>query len=1054
MNRIRSALLLGSLAVALPAARPVRAQTIPSRAYGALRWRLIGPHRGGRVLAVAGVPGDPATFYFGAVDGGVWRTRNAGVTWEPLFDDQPIASIGALALAPSDPNVIYVGTGEAAIRSDITYGAGVYKSTDGGAHWRSLGLADTRHIGKVLVDPRNPDVVLVAALGHAYGPNSERGVFRSTDGGRTWTNVLFKDPDTGAIDLAADPGDPQVVYAALYQARRTPWEQYPPDEGPGSGLYKSADGGATWAPLNGHGLPAGPVGRIGLAVARGGRVYALIGAKSGAGLYRSDDGGTTWRIAGSDPRLTSRSWYFCRVTVDPADADVVYVPNVALLKSSDGGKTFGVLKGQPGGDDYHELWVDPKTATHMIVGSDQGAVITLDGGRTWSSWYNQPTAQFYHVATDAVFPYRVYGAQQDAGTAGVASRSDFGEITFRDWAPVGAGESGYIAPDPLDPDIVYGGDTYGGVHRFDRHTGQSQDISPWPVSSFGVPMPQRKYRFTWTSPLVFDRVDRHALYLGAQMVLRTRDGGLHWEAISPDLTRAAGRRAATDTGPTTVANAAARGYGVVYSIAPSPRAAGLLWAGTDDGLIQRTGDGGAQWRDVTPQGLLPWSAISLLEASPFDTAVAYAAVDRHRVDDFAPYIYRTRDGGAHWTRADSGIPPRAYVQAVRADPERAALLYAGTETGVYVSFDDGDHWQSLQLNLPVASVRDLAVHGRDLIAATHGRSFWVLDDLTPLRQVGDSALRAPVHLFAPAPAVRLRRSVSNDTPLPPEEPHGTNPPAGAVIDYLLRAVPPGSVTVEIRDARGGVVRRFSSDDRPPPPAEAPQVADEWLPRFAPPTRTVGLNRFVWDLRYAPPPAARYGYSIAGVAGQGTVAEPQGPLVLAGLYEIRLGVGEGVYTTTLRVELDPRVHVADSALESQLRLALDIWNAMAEQHALAAGLRSARDQIRDLAGRSVDRVTRGSLTALERLADSLARAAGAAGDELAGLETIVESADREPTEQARAVFAALRESVAVAVRRWRQTLTAELPALNSRLKRQGAPPVQVVEQVPERKTGPW
>jgi photosystem II stability/assembly factor-like uncharacterized protein len=1053
MTPIRFALICGSLTLALGLASPARSQTIPLSAYGAMRWRLIGPHRGGRVLAVAGVPGDPATFYFGAVDGGVWRTGNAGVTWDPLFDDQPIGSIGALAVAPSDPNVIYVGTGEASLRSDITYGAGVYKSTDGGAHWHALGLADTRHIGRVLVDPRNPDVVLVAALGHAYGPNVERGVFRSTDGGRTWTKVLYKDPDTGAIDLAADPADPQVVYAALYQARRTPWEQYPPDEGPGSGLYRSADGGATWAPLTGHGLPAGPLGRIGLAVGRGGRVYALIGAKTGAGLYRSDDRGVTWQLAGSDPRITSRNWYFCRVTVDPGNPDVVYVPNVALLKSADGGKTFSVLKGQPGGDDYHDLWVDPQSAKHLIVGSDQGAVVSLDGGRTWSSWFNQPTAQFYHVVTDDAFPYRVYGAQQDAGTAGVASRSDFGEITFRDWAPVGAGESGYIAPDPLDPDLVYGGDTYGGVHRFDRRTGQSQDISPWPVSSFGLPMPQRKYRFTWTSPLVFDRVDRHALYLGAQMVLRTRDGGLHWEAISPDLTGAgAGPSPAADSSPVTVANAAARGYGVVYAIAPSPRAAGLVWVGSDDGLIHRTSDGGAHWRDVTPQGLLPWSSVSLLEASPFDSAVAYAAVDRHRVDDSAPYIYRTRDGGAHWTRADQGIAPQAYVQAVRADPERPGLLYAGTETGVYVSFDDGDHWQSLQLNLPVASVRDLAVHGRDLIAATHGRAFWVLDDLTPLRQLGDSALRTAVYLFTPAPAVRLRRSVSNDTPLPPEEPHGTNPPAGAVIDYLLGAAPAapaGPVTVEIRDARGGMVRRFSSDDRTLPPLEPPQIADEWLPRLQPPTRHVGLNRFVWDLRYSPPPAARYGYSIAAIAGQGTVAEPQGPLVVPGVYEVRLGVGERTYTRPLRVELDPRVHVADSALVAQLRLGLDIWNALAQQYPLEASLRSARDQLRALAGRSLDGATRAPLSALERLTDSLARAVGAAGGDLAGLETTVESADREPTAQAREVFAGLRDRVGGAQRRWQQLLASDLPALNGLLRRQGAPAVQLPELLPAR-----
>ncbi|HEX4628701.1 MAG TPA: hypothetical protein VH137_07920 [Gemmatimonadales bacterium] len=1055
MPHRQCAAFLGFLALTLGSTVPTHAQTIPPSAYSALRWRLIGPHRGGRVLAVAGVPGDPATFYFGAVDGGVWRTENAGVTWEPLFDGQPIASVGALALAPSDTKIIYVGTGEASLRSDITYGAGVYKSTDGGAHWQARGLDGTRHIGRILVDPRNPDVVLVAALGHAYGPNAERGVFRSTDGGRTWTKTLYKDPDTGAIDLAADPADPQVVYAALYQVRRTPWEQYPPDEGPGSGLYKSTNGGATWAPLTGHGLPAGPLGRIGLAVGRAGggtRVYALIGAAAGAGLYRSDDGGATWQLAGHDARITNRNWYFCRVTVDPQNPDVVYVPNVALLASTDGGRTFTVLKGQPGGDDYHELWVDPTSPRRMIVGSDQGAVISLDGGRTWSSWFNQPTAQFYHVVTDDAFPYRVYGAQQDAGTAGIASRSDFGEITFRDWAPVGAGESGSIAPDPLNPDLVYGGDVYGGVHRFDRITGQSHDISPWPASSFGLPMPERKYRFTWTSPLVFDRVDRHTLYLGAQVVLRTTDGGLHWEAISPDLT-GAGRLASTDTGAPTVANAARRGYGVVYAIAPSPRAAGLLWVGSDDGLIHRTVDGGQHWSNVTPEGLLPWSAISLLDASPWDTAAAYAAVDRHRLDDFAPYIYRTRDGGRHWTRIGQGIAPQAYVQAVRADPVHQGLLYAGTETGAYVSFDDGDHWQSLQLNLPTASVRDLAIHGHDLIAATHGRSFWVLDDVTPLRQLGDTVLRAAAHLFAPAPTVRLRRSVSNDTPLPPEEPHGTNPPSGAVIDYLLQSIPAGPVTLEIVDARGGVVRRLSSDDRTAPPPEPPQVADEWLPRAELPTRQVGLNRFVWDLRYPPPPAERYGYSIAAIAGQGTVAEPQGPLVLPGEYRVRLTVGGQTYTQPLRVERDPRVHASDSALVAQLQLALEIWNAMAEQHSLNASLRAVRTRVRALESRSLDQATRGSITALEGVADSLARTVRGVGGELAGLETTVESADREPTQPARVVFAEARERLNGATARWQRVLTRDLPALNERLTRQGAPAVQLQAEPPQSIRGP-
>lgn len=1074
MNQIRLLAIIGSLVIALASASPValRAQTVPPAAYAALRWRLIGPHRGGRVLAVAGVPGDAATFYFGAVNGGVWRTRNAGVTWEPLFDDQPISSVGSLAIAASDPNVMYVGTGEASLRSDITYGAGVFKSIDGGAHWQSVGLADTRHIGKILIDPRNPDVVLVAALGHAYGPNPDRGVFRSTDGGRSWNKVLYQNPDVGAIDLAADPGDPAVVYAAMYQARRTPWEQYPPDEGPGSGLYKSTDGGATWQPITGHGLPAGPLGRIGLAVGRGGRggrggrVYALIGARTEAGLYRSDDAGATWQLAGSDPRLTNRNWYFCRVTVDPQNPDVVYVPNVALLQSTDGGKTFTVLKGQPGGDDYHELWVDPRNQAHLIVGSDQGAVITLDGGRTWSSWYNQPTAQFYHVVTDDAFPYRVYGAQQDAGTAAVASRSDYGEITFRDWAPVGAGESGYLAPDPLDADIVYGGDTYGGVHRFDRVTGQSQDISPWPVSTFGVPMPQRKYRFTWTSPLVFDRVDKHTLYLGAQMVLRTRDGGLRWEAISPDLTRGAGGagvaggaggpavapRAVADTTAATLANAAARGYGVVYAIAPSPLAAGLVWVGSDDGLIHRTTDGGKLWRNVTPQELTPWSAISLIEASPFDTAAAYAAVDRHRLDDFAPYIYRTRDGGVHWTRADLGIAPQTYVQAVRADPGRRGLLYAGTETGVYVSFDDGDHWRSLQLNLPVVSVRDLAVHDGDLIAATHGRSFWVLDDVTPLRQLADSALRAPAYLFAPARAVRLRRSVSNDTPFPPEEPHGFNPPAGAVIDYLLTSAATGALSLEIRDARGVLVRRFSSDDRAAPPAEPPQIAEEWLPRSDPPTRHAGLNRFVWDLRYPPPLVDHHDYSIAVVAGQGTTAEPQGPLVAPGEYHVLLNVGGQSYPQALRVDLDPRVRVSASDLADQRRLALDIWNAIAEQHALRGSVRSLQAMLRVGGERAIDKSAHNRLTALGWVADSLARTVESLGSALAALETVVESADRAPTEQSRDVFAELRDRLGAASRRWQRVLD-DLPALNAQLQRQGVPALRVQTQTRDSIAGP-
>jgi photosystem II stability/assembly factor-like uncharacterized protein len=663
--------------------------------------------------------------------------------------------------------------------------------------------------------------------------------------------------------------------------------------------------------------------------------------------------------------------------------------------------------------------------------------VSLDSGRTWSSWYNQPTGQFYHVITDDQFPYRVYGAQQDAGTAATLSRSDYGEITFRDWQPVGAGESGYIAPDPLHPEIVYGGDTYGGVFRFDRVTGQSQDIAPWPLSFFGVPVPERKYRFTWTSPLVFDRRDPHLLYLGAQVVFGTRDGGLHWTTLSPDLTGAV-PAARPARGPVTLADAVTRGYGVIYTIAPSPLRSGLIWVGTDDGLIQLTVDGGQHWRNVTPPGLEPWSKISLIDAAPFDTGAAYAAVDRHRLDDLAPYAYRTRDYGKHWTRIDAGIAPHAYVHVVRADPVRRGLLYAGTELGVYVSFDDGDHWQPLQLNLPVVSVRDLVVHGGDLIAATHGRSFWILDDVTPLEQLTDDVLQAPAFLVRPARARRLRRSENHDTPLPPEEPHGTNPPAGAIIDYTLKTASLGPVTLEILDARGNVVRRFSTEATAGGAPEPPQFASEWLPRPESLTRHPGHNRFVWDLRYPPPPVARHEYSIAAIPGEGTVEEPEGPLVLPGDYAVKLTVAGRSYVQPLQVELDPRVHVAPAALAAQLRLALEIWNQAATQHALHGAAHRLRDALTGLGNRQLDADTRAAVSTVEQRVDSLFHAS-ASGD-LGSLETVVESADREPTAQARSAFAELRARVAAHERRWQALTTEDLPALNTRLARAGLAPL--------------
>jgi photosystem II stability/assembly factor-like uncharacterized protein len=915
------------------------AWAIVAQAQPKMQWRLVGPFRGGRALAIEGVAGDPATFYFGGVAGGVWRSGNAGRTWEPLTDAQTFASVGALALAPSDPHVIYVGAGEADMRSDITYGNGMWKSTDGGHGWTHLGLDSTRQIARILVDPRDPNTLLVAALGHAYGPNPDRGVYRSTDGGQTWRKVLYRNERTGAIDLAWDPNDPHTVYAALWETHRPPWSQYPPVEGPGGGVFKSTDEGLTWTELSG--LPKDG-GRIGLATVKG-VVYAIC---EGKGLFRSDDGGTTWRQTSTDPRL-GRGWYFGQVFVDPSNPDVVYAPNVAILRSTDGGKTFTAIKGNPGGDDYHYMWIDPTSSKHVAFASDQGVGVSFDYGATWSEWFNQPTAQFYHVITDNRWPYWIYGAQQDAGSMGVVSRSDYGTITYRDWMLPGAGESGMIALDPLDSNIIYGGNTYGGLLRFDRTTNVTQDIQPWPRDAFDVPIDKRRYRFTWTSPLVFDPIDKRTLYFGSQRLLKTTDGGLSWQFASPALTR-------SDSG-------------VIYALAPSPKREGIIWAGTDDGRIQVTLDRGLHWRSVTPPDLAPWSKASIIDASRLDSATAYVAIDRHRLDDIAPYIYRTHDLGAHWSRADQGIPYGAYVRAVRTDPVRKGLLYAGTELGVYVSYDDGDHWQSLQLNLPVSPIHDLVVHDGDLIVATHGRSFWVLDDLSPLR---DNA-RGDVHLFAPARAIRVRRSVNQDTPLPPETPHGDNPPAGAIIDYSLAARPSAPIALDILDAQGTVVRHFASDQlgddsTVSAPKHPPSFTSDWLPRPVILPADSGINRFVWDLRYPRPPASEHEYSISAIPGAGTVADPEGPFVVPGTYQVRLTVNGVTHTQPLRVVLDPRLRLAPTVLVTQLAVAKRIWNAMAEADALSHA-------VGDSAMESVH-------------ADGIARS-------LAKLMTMVESADR-------------------------------------------------------------
>ena len=998
----------------------IQAQQYDPALFAGMRWRQIGPFRGGRTVAAVGVPGRPPVFYIGVNNGGVWRSRDYGRTWTPIFDDQPTGSIGAIAIAPSDPRTIYVGSGEGLQRPDLSVGDGIYKSTDGGTTWRHLGLTNGLQIPGLVVDPRDPHRVFAAVLGSPYGPNVERGVYRSTDGGDTWQQVLAKDENTGAVDLAFDPANSQTVFAVLWAARQAPWEIGSSwTLSAANGLYRSTDGGTTWRQV-GAGLPgaAERLGRIGLATSASApaRMYAVVGATRGGGLYRSDDGGESWRLANGDERLWGRDGDFNEVKVDPTNPDVVYVANVVTWKSVDGGHTFAAFRGAPGGDDYHRLWIDPDDPNVILLAGDQGAVVTANGGESWSSWYNQPTAQLYHVATDRRFPYRVYGGQQESGSVGIVSRANDGQITFREWHPVGAEEYGYIAPDPLHPTIVYGGR----VSRFDWITGQVQDVSPEPVRA-------GKYRWVRTMPLLFSPVDPHVLYFGANVLFQTTNGGRSWRTISPDLTRA------TYAVPENLGAFASldpekgKHRGVIYTVAPSPRKAGLLWAGTDDGLIHVTHTGGRTWSDVTPAALTPWSKVSLLEASRFDTLVVYAAVNRFRLADLRPHVYRTGDGGRTWMEIVQGLPTNAVVNAVREDPARRGLLYAGTERGVYVSFDDGGHWQPLRLNLPPTSVRDLVVHDSDLVVGTHGRGFWILDDITPLRQAGEAATASAAYLYRPAGAVRVRWNENTDTPLPIDEPVGKNPPDGAILDYYLPRPAVGPVALEILDRSGSVVRRFSSADTVPPQDSGLNIPSWWMRSSPVLGGGAGMHRFVWDLRYPPPAALRHEYPISAVYHD-TPRDPRGPWVLPGRYTVRLTVDGATLTRALSVTMDPRVAVAPGALGRQLALALRVVDALSRDSVALAALQGLRGAI----GRAREQAAG---TALATALDSLDRQAAAleSGDaslarlnaQLVDLYGVIEGADVEPTAQ---VEAAVRDWLGVLA-----TRQAEGRALDRRFR---------------------
>jgi photosystem II stability/assembly factor-like uncharacterized protein len=1069
-----------------------------------LTWRLVGPYRGGRVLAVSGVVGDTHTYYFGGVAGGVWKSTDGGLSWRPMTDKvkDMSPSIGAIAVAPSDPNVIYAGTGEACIRGNIIAGNGVYKSIDAGKTWNFVGLRDTRAIGRIIVHPKNPDIALVAALGHPFGSNAERGIFRTTDGGKTWSKVLFKDENTGGIDLAFDPSNPNTIFAGLWQARRSPWGM--DSGGPGSGLYRSTDGGTTWKHLAGHGLPDGIVGRIGVAVAySGGRVWALIEADKG-GLFRSDDGGDSWTLVNSDRQYRQRAFYYTHVFADPQSSDGVYVLNTGMFRSNDGGKSFKPIR-VPHGDN-HGMWIDPNDPMRMIESNDGGANVSTNGGASWTMQTNQPTAQFYHVVADNRFPYWLYGSQQDNSSVAIASAAQ-GGIDRSQWYPVGGGESGYIAPDPRDPQIVYAGSYGGEITRYDHHTGQEQNVTPWPINPIGAAASDQKYRFQWTEPIVFSLHDPKTLYFAAQVLFKTADEGVHWQIISPDLTRNDKSKQVSSGGPITKDNTGVEVFDTIFAVTESPVQKDLIWVGSDDGLIHVTTDGGKNWQNITPKNMPEWGTVSMIEPSPFDAGTAYVAVERHRLDDFTPYIFKTTDFGKTWTALTSGIPADNYVHAVREDHKRKGLLYAGTEQGIYVSFNDGAKWEPMQSNLPPTPIWDLVVHDNDLAVATHGRSFWVLDDLSPLQQYKPEFADADVHLYTPSAANHTQFTGGFfGAPF-----SGQNPPAGAVIYYSLKtalkpagaknaasgasaaateksaqaqkatpeakepgqtqpstaAVPPkpelaaaeaseekpaekpAPITLEILDQKGQVIRKY------PPKRQPAEEGGEEEGFGRPPERGLpaeaGLNRFVWDLRYEGASRVPKSPLWAG--------NTDGPEALPGTYQVRLTVQGKSYTAPLEIQPDPRLKISRQDLEKQFDLLIKIRDRVTQAHDAINQIRDIRSQITALnkrlegqpqaktvadAGKQLDK----KMTEVEEvLIQTKAKSNQDVlnypirlNNYLVALGGVVASADSAPTQASYDVFDMLSKQLDEQLAKWKQIVSNDVAAYNDVVKNQQVPAV--------------
>jgi photosystem II stability/assembly factor-like uncharacterized protein len=1029
------------------AAASLTAQQIPENTYQDLHWRMIGPFRGGRTRAATGVPSQPNVFYMGQVNGGVWKSDDYGRTWNPIFDHEPTQSIGAIAVAASDPNIVYVGSGEGLHRPDLSVGDGIYKSTDAGKTWVHLGLSDGFQIPALAVDPRDPNRVFAAVLGHPYGPNGERGLFRSIDGGQTWQKAIYKDENTGASDVEIDPSNPDVIYASMWEAREGPWEDGNKVDGTGGGLFKSTDGGAHWRQL-GSGLPKDLSQLyVAIAPANSNRLYATVASASGAlGVYRSDDAGENWSKITDDPRPSGRigGGDLSVPRVDTKNADIVYCASTVTMRSTDGGKTWSGFRGAPGGDDYQNLWINPNDPNIILLVSDQGALVTVNGGASWSSWYNQPTAQIYHVSVTNNFPYRVCGGQQESGSVCTSSRGNDGAITFRDWHPVGVIEYGYVAPDPLNPDIIYGGGR-NEVSKFDWSTGEVQNITPIPIRD--------GYRADRTEPVMFSALDPHTLYYATNVLFKTTNGGNSWQTISNDLTRenpgvpaSVGKLVPRD---------AEKKRGVIYALAPSFKNVDTLWAGTDDGLIWLTRDGGKNWTNITPPDLTPWSKVTQISASHFDDDTAYASVSRFRINDELPYIYRTHDGGKNWKLIAVGLPDVGSVDTVREDPMRKGLLFAGTENAVWVSFDDGEHWQSLQLNLPHTSMRDLWIHENDLIAGTHGRGFWILDDIAPLREVNDSTSSADAHLFTPALAYRMQRDTNTDTPLPPDEPAAPNPPDGAIIDYYLARLPSAPVTLEILDSSGQLVRKFSSDDKPPV-SEADLrkqlIPLYWLRPFRTLPADAGMHRWVWDLHYPAPDAARHEYPIAAIPGD-TPRYPLGPTALPGSYTARLTVNGKSYTASFTVKMDPRITISPSALQKKFQMEMSLASLLTETSKALSQANSIRGALQKLTVPPKGAIHDSIESFQKKLADILGAAPASAtqaeaktltqaNSQIGALYGQVWQADAEPTVAQSQASIPVQADAADAMKRWDMLRTSDLPALNRALRKANLPEVQV------------